>query len=137
MNRNDIITRKFAHAFFGYDVEDVDLFLDEIIREFDRIHNELEIAELKADAAKQREMRVKRYASQLLADAGINVDESELFADETLFADMSEEQSEQQEEAKEDRQEDQPIEQQSAIEAKPEEEEEGAAENESEGASEN
>ena len=78
MNRNDIIKRKFSHAFFGYDVEDVDLFLDEVIREMDRIHNELDIETLKADAARQREEKLRfrlELMSQLLADAGVSVSE--------------------------------------------------------------
>ena len=79
MNRNDIIKRKFSHSFFGYDVEDVDLFLDEVIREMDRIHNELDIETLKAEAARQREEKLRLrmdIMSQMLADAGISVDEA-------------------------------------------------------------
>lgn len=83
MNRNDIIKRKFPHAFFGYDVEDVDLFLDEVIREMDRIHNELDIETLKAEAARQREEKLRyrmELMQKLLSDAGIAVDE-ELLAE--------------------------------------------------------
>lgn len=83
MNRNDIIKRKFSHAFFGYDVEDVDLFLDEIIREMDRVHNELDIETLKAEAARQREEKLRARMSvmeRLLAEAGIELNE-ELFID--------------------------------------------------------
>ncbi len=86
MNRQDIIKRKFSHSFFGYDVEDVDLFLDEIIREFDRIHNELDIAELKAEGARQREEKMRRraeaYAARL-CELGIAPEELEP-ADELL-----------------------------------------------------
>ena len=35
MKRIELINKKFPHAFWGYDVTEVDLFLDEIIREFD------------------------------------------------------------------------------------------------------
>ncbi|MBR5947536.1 MAG: DivIVA domain-containing protein [Clostridia bacterium] len=83
MNRNDIIKRKFSHAFFGYDVEDVDLFLDEVIREMDRIHNELDIETLKAEAARQREEKLRfrmDIMAKMLDEAGIAVDE-ELFAE--------------------------------------------------------
>ena len=93
MNRNDIIKRKFSHAFFGYDVTDVDLFLDEIIREMDRVHNELDIETLKAEAARRREEKLKErmlLMSKLLEDAGIEVDTEALFAVDDLEADAVE-----------------------------------------------
>ena len=94
MNRNDIIKRKFSHAFFGYDVEDVDLFLDEVIRELDRIHNELDIETLKAEAARQREEKLRyrmEIMNKLLADAGISVDEELLAeAEAAHFAEVRE-----------------------------------------------
>lgn len=43
MDRNDVIKKKFPHAFFGYDVSEVDLFLDEVIREFDRMNNKIDV----------------------------------------------------------------------------------------------
>ncbi|MCH5278493.1 MAG: DivIVA domain-containing protein [Christensenellaceae bacterium] len=43
MNRDDVINKEFPHAFVGYDVAEVDLFLDEVIREFDRLHNEIDV----------------------------------------------------------------------------------------------
>lgn len=94
MNRNDIIKRKFPHAFFGYDVEDVDLFLDEVIREMDRIHNELDIETLKAEAARQREEKLRyrmELMQKLLSDAGIAVDEELLAeAEAAHFAELRE-----------------------------------------------
>lgn len=93
MNRNDIIKRKFSHAFFGYDVTDVDLFLDEIIREMDRVHNELDIETLKAEAARRREEKLKErmlLMGKLLEDAGIEVDTEALFAVDDLEADAVE-----------------------------------------------
>ena len=94
MTRNDIIKRKFSHAFFGYDVEDVDLFLDEVIRELDRIHNELDIETLKAEAARQREEKLRyrmEIMNKLLADAGISVDEELLAeAEAAHFAEVRE-----------------------------------------------
>ena len=65
MTRRDIINKRIPHAFFGYDVAEVDLFLDEVIRELDRIHNELEIASLTADAAKKREEGLKSRIEEL------------------------------------------------------------------------
>ena len=89
MNRNDIIKRKFSHSFFGYDVEDVDLFLDEVIREMDRIHNELDIETLKAEAARQREDKLRLrmdIMSKMLEDAGIRVDEAVFAEAESMRA---------------------------------------------------
>lgn len=41
MTREEIITKKFPHSLLGYDIAAVDKFLDEIIREMDRLHAEL------------------------------------------------------------------------------------------------
>ncbi len=43
MNRDDVINKNFPHSFFGYDAIEVDMFLDEVIREFDRLHNEIDV----------------------------------------------------------------------------------------------
>lgn len=59
MDRNEVINKTFPHAFWGYDVIEVDLFLDEVVRELDRLHNELDIALLAAEAARQREERLR------------------------------------------------------------------------------
>ena len=59
MDRNEVINKTFPHAFWGYDVIEVDLFLDEVVRELDRLHNELDIALLAAEAARQREGRLR------------------------------------------------------------------------------
>ena len=47
MNRDVIINKTFTRAFFGYDAGEVDSFLDEVIREFDRIKQELDVARLR------------------------------------------------------------------------------------------
>ncbi len=47
MNRDVIINKTFTRAFLGYDAEEVDSFLDEVIREFDRIKQELDVARLR------------------------------------------------------------------------------------------
>ncbi len=67
MEREDIINKKFPHAFWGYDVTEVDLFLDEVIRELDRLHNELDMAEFTAEAARQREEKLKEMLASLTA----------------------------------------------------------------------
>jgi len=36
MHGGDIVKQHFTRAFRGYDVQEVDLFLDEVIRELDR-----------------------------------------------------------------------------------------------------
>ncbi len=47
MNRDTIINKVFSRAFLGYDVEEVDSFLDEVIREFDRMRQELDVSRLR------------------------------------------------------------------------------------------
>lgn len=67
MDRNEIINKEFSHSFWGYDVVEVDLFLDEVIRELDRLHNELDIASLTAEAARQREGALRERMEKLRA----------------------------------------------------------------------
>lgn len=43
----EIINRQFSRAFWGYDIGEVDEFLDEIIRGNERAEQELEIAQLR------------------------------------------------------------------------------------------
>ncbi len=47
MDREKIINKHFHRAFLGYDAEEVDAFLDEILREMDRADQELGIARLR------------------------------------------------------------------------------------------
>ena len=75
MNRDDIINRKFHHAFWGYDAVEVDLFLDEVIRELDRLHNELDIVSLSAEAARQREDLLKKKIEKLQQTLGAAEDD--------------------------------------------------------------
>ena len=42
MTRDELITKKFPHSLFGYDIAAVDKYLDEIIQELDRLHAELD-----------------------------------------------------------------------------------------------
>lgn len=43
MDREDIINKVFPHSLFGYDPVAVDAFLDEVIREFDRLSNTIDV----------------------------------------------------------------------------------------------
>ncbi|MBQ3849153.1 MAG: DivIVA domain-containing protein [Clostridia bacterium] len=47
MNRDDVINKVFPHSLFGYDPVAVDAFLDEVIREFDRMTNSIDVLKLK------------------------------------------------------------------------------------------
>ena len=47
MNRNTIINKSFTRAFLGYDAAEVDSFLDDVIREFDTMRHELDVARLR------------------------------------------------------------------------------------------
>ena len=68
MNKNDIIKKDFSHSFWGYDIIEVDLFLDEVIRELERLHNELDIMALSAEAARQREAQLRERLARLTAE---------------------------------------------------------------------
>ncbi|PWM01581.1 MAG: hypothetical protein DBY06_05290 [Clostridiales bacterium] len=43
----EIVNRKFSRAFQGYDIGEVDAFLDEIIRDMERMEQELQLLELR------------------------------------------------------------------------------------------
>ncbi len=43
MNKDDVINKEFPHSLFGYDPVSVDSFLDEVIREFDRLNNTIDL----------------------------------------------------------------------------------------------
>ncbi|MCR5807934.1 MAG: DivIVA domain-containing protein [Clostridiales bacterium] len=47
MNRDDIIKKVFPHSLFGYDPVAVDAFLDEVIREFDRMTNTIDVLQFR------------------------------------------------------------------------------------------
>ena len=47
MNRDDVINKVFPHALFGYDPVAVDAFLDEVIREFDRMTNTIDVLQFR------------------------------------------------------------------------------------------
>ena len=43
MQIQEIVNRKFSRAFQGYDIGEVDAFLDEIIRDMERMEQELQL----------------------------------------------------------------------------------------------
>lgn len=47
MQAKEIIERRFSRAFRGYDVGEVDAFLDEILRDQERMEQELRLLELR------------------------------------------------------------------------------------------
>ena len=47
MDRNEVIEKVFPHALFGYDPVAVDAFLDEVIREFDRLNNTIDVLQFR------------------------------------------------------------------------------------------
>ena len=47
MNREDVINKVFPHSLFGYDPVAVDAFLDEVIREFDRMTNTIDVLQFR------------------------------------------------------------------------------------------
>jgi cell division initiation protein len=50
MRSDDIVKARFSKAFRGYDVQEVDLFLDEIIRTLDELEQERNILLTRIDA---------------------------------------------------------------------------------------
>ncbi|MBO4562407.1 MAG: DivIVA domain-containing protein [Clostridia bacterium] len=64
MNRDEIINKVFPHSLFGYDPVAVDAFLDEVIREFDRMTNTIDVMQFRlakelADAKLTNECLIK------------------------------------------------------------------------------
>ena len=47
MDRNEVINKVFPHSFMGYDPVAVDAFLDEVIREFDRLTNTIDVLQFR------------------------------------------------------------------------------------------
>lgn len=54
MQIEDILQKDFKHAFLGYDVQQVDAFLDEIIEEFKRNKEENDLMVLRIEALLER-----------------------------------------------------------------------------------
>ncbi len=47
MQAQEIIGRKFSRSFRGYDIGEVDAFLDEILRDQERMEQEIQILEIR------------------------------------------------------------------------------------------
>ena len=47
MDRNDVINKVFPHSLIGYDPVAVDAFLDDVIREFDRMTNTIDVLQFR------------------------------------------------------------------------------------------
>lgn len=71
MNRNDIINKKFSHSFTGYDISEVDLFLDEIINEFDKKNHEKGLLEFKIEHEFDVALKYIRLLRKQLEEADI------------------------------------------------------------------
>lgn len=71
MNRDDIINKVFPHSLFGYDPVAVDAFLDEVIREFDRMNNTIDVLRLKLSQELGEAMEVNEMLTGELVRGGI------------------------------------------------------------------
>ncbi len=47
MKKQDIIQKQFSRAFRGYEIGEVDAFLDEVIRDMERIEQDMQLMKLK------------------------------------------------------------------------------------------
>ena len=65
MNREERIEKVFPHSLFGYDPVAVDAFLDEVIREFDRMTNTIDVLQFKL----AQELGEAKPINELLAPA--------------------------------------------------------------------
>lgn len=70
MNRDDIIQKVFPHSLFGYDPVAVDAFLDEVIREFDRMENTIDVLKFRL-AQEIGEQRMNETLPPEIAPAGL------------------------------------------------------------------
>ena len=70
MNRDDVINKVFPHSLFGYDPVAVDAFLDEVIREFDRLNNTIDVLKLKLSMELSEAQEVNRMLSSVMLKEG-------------------------------------------------------------------
>lgn len=73
MNRDDIIDKDFPHSLFGYDPVSVDAFLDEVIREFDRRDNTLDVIGMEFEKVLSDAMDINKRLLAILKTRGIAV----------------------------------------------------------------
>lgn len=76
MNRDSIINKVFSRAFLGYDAEEVDSFLDEVIREFDRMRQELDVSRLRNKMLIEELDRYRTAAQEKAADEPSDAEET-------------------------------------------------------------
>ena len=72
MRKREIIDRKFSRAFEGYDIAEVDFFLDELYREFSLMENEIE--SLRAQLEGFEAAHASKAAPPLLAQTAQGAD---------------------------------------------------------------
>ena len=70
MNRDDVINKIFPHSFFGYDPVAVDAFLDEVIREFDRLNNTIDVLKLRLSQELGEAQEINKVLSGVLLKEG-------------------------------------------------------------------
>ena len=71
MNRYDIIKKEFSHSFTGYDISEVDSFLDEVIRELDSRDHEKGLLEFRIEHELDVALKYIRLLRQQLEQADI------------------------------------------------------------------
>lgn len=78
MDKNEIVKKQFSRAFRGYDIVEVDAFLDEIIREFDRYGREKELLQLKIEGL-EAQLAKEHKKADILPEAEVEklIDEVE------------------------------------------------------------
>ena len=63
MNRDEIVNKRFSHSLFGYNMTEVDEFIDEITCELDDLAQRLENAQLAKNAERLKILarEIKKY----------------------------------------------------------------------------
>ena len=68
MNISDIANKKFSQAFMGYNISEVDAFLDEIAKDIQRREQDIKLLELR------NEMLIERLAANGVSLTGDKTD---------------------------------------------------------------
>ncbi len=71
MKISDIANRKFSQAFMGYNISEVDAFLDEIAKDIERREQDVKLLELR------NEMLIERLAANGVSLAGDKTDKAD------------------------------------------------------------
>lgn len=109
MNRDSIINKVFSRAFLGYDAEEVDSFLDEVIRELDRMRQELDVSRLRNKMLIEELDRYRTAAQEKAAD---DPTDAEKYADEPSDAEETAEKAAEEAAEEPDEEEVTPVEEQ-------------------------